>query len=84
LSRRTKTLNRFLSKPSDFTWQELARLLSGFGYVLAKPGRTGGSRVKFTHEMLPPIILHRPHPSPVLRKYQLDQIEEILKREGLI
>ncbi len=84
LSKRTKIINRFLSRPSDFTWQELVTLLSGFGYTLAKGGKTGGSRVKFIHETLPPIILHKPHPTPVLKRYQLEQIEDTLKGEGLI
>lgn len=84
LSRRKKIIDRFLSRPSDFTWQELVNLLSGFGYNLAKAGKTGGSRVKFMHETLPPIILHKPHPTPVLKKYQLEQIEETLRAEGLI
>jgi hypothetical protein len=59
-------------------------MLKGFEYTLAKSGKTGGSRVKFIHEMLPPIILHKPHPTPLLKKYQLEQIEETLRREGLI
>ena len=84
LSRRKKIIDRFLSRPSDFTWQELVNLLTGFGYKLAKAGKTGGSRVKFMHETLPPIILHKPHPTPVLKKYQLEQIEETLRAEGLI
>jgi hypothetical protein len=58
--------------------------LTGFGYILAKSGETGGSRVKFIHEKLPPIILHKPHPTPVLKKYQLEQIEKTLRGEGLI
>jgi hypothetical protein len=36
------------------------------------------------HETLPPVILHKPHPTPVLKKYQLEQIEETLRAEGLI
>jgi len=59
-------------------------MLNGFGYTLAKSVKTGGSRVKFVHETLPPIILHKPHPTPVLKKYQLEQIEETLKAEELI
>ncbi|HLE81595.1 MAG TPA: type II toxin-antitoxin system HicA family toxin [Dehalococcoidia bacterium] len=84
MSRRRKILDRFLSSPNDFTWQELVSLLSEFRYVQAKAGKTGGSRVKFIHETLPPIILHRPHPTPVLKRYQLEQIEETLREEGLI
>ncbi|MCJ7483861.1 MAG: type II toxin-antitoxin system HicA family toxin [Thermodesulfovibrionales bacterium] len=59
-------------------------MLNGFGYTLAKSCKPGGSRVTFIHEMLPPIILHKPHPTPVLKKYQLEQIEETLRGEGLI
>jgi hypothetical protein len=59
-------------------------MLHRFGYTLAKSGKTGGSRVKFIHETLPPIILHKLHPTLVLKKYQLEQIEETFKKEGLI
>jgi hypothetical protein len=59
-------------------------MLKGFGYTLAKSGKTGGSRVKFIHETLPPIILHKPHPTRILKKYQVEQIEETLRGEGLI
>jgi hypothetical protein len=58
--------------------------LSGFGYILIKSGKTGGSRVKFIHKNLPLTILHKPHPTKVLKKYQLEQIEETLREEGLI
>ncbi|NMC39824.1 MAG: type II toxin-antitoxin system HicA family toxin, partial [Bacteroidales bacterium] len=52
-------------------------LLAGFGYVLVTAGKTGGSRVRFIHEALDTIILHRPHPTPVLKRYQFKQLEEI-------
>ena len=35
--------------------------------------------MKFLHLTLPPISLHKPHPTPVLKRYQLEQIAEILK-----
>jgi hypothetical protein len=84
MTKRDKMLRRFQSKPRDFTWAELVGLLEGFGYRTASSGKTGGSRVRFVHESYPPIILHRPHPSPSLKRYQLDQVEELLKSEGLI
>jgi len=84
MTRRDKILQRFLLKPRDFTWDELVKMLAGFGYELLKSGKTGGSRVKFVHETLPPIFLHRPHPAKVLKHYQIEQIEELLKNEGLI
>lgn len=84
MTKRQKVIERFEAMPADFTWQELETMLSGFGYTQLKAGKTGGSRVKFMHETLPPIILHKPHPKPVLKRYQLEQIEETLRNEGLI
>jgi len=45
---------------------------------LSNPG------VRFVHADHPPIGLQRPHPRPVLKRYQVEQIEEVLKGEGLI
>jgi hypothetical protein len=47
MSRQEKLLNRFLSVPSDFTWEELIKILTGFGYLELKAGKTGGSRRRF-------------------------------------
>lgn len=60
------------------------RLLNGIGYQLVSSGKTGGSRARFVHEKHPPIILHKPHPHPILKRYQLESIFELLKREGLL
>lgn len=84
MAKRDKLINRFLTKPTDFTWQELEKLLSGFGYQLMHAGKTGGSRVRFIHQTHPPIILHKPHPKPVLKRYQLEDILGLLKQEGLL
>jgi len=61
---------------------DLKNLLAGFGYELAAGGRTGGSRVRFLHPERPPISMHKPHPTPVLKRYQIEQILEFLKKEG--
>lgn len=84
MSRKSKLVKRFLSTPKDFTWQELISLLSSFGYELQATGKTGGSRVRFIHKRLPPIILHKPHPAKILKRYQIQQIIEIFKNEGLL
>jgi hypothetical protein len=84
MSRREKLRGRFKSMPKDFSWEELEVLLDGFGYVQEKGGKTGGSRVRFAHDDLPPIILHKPHPSTILKGYQMKQILEFLNEEGLL
>ena len=84
MSKREKLVQRFLSMPRDFTWQELVAMLAGFGYELSYSGATSGSRVKFLHNTLPPIILHKPHPTPALKRYQMEQVAETLRKEELL
>ncbi|MBI5196008.1 MAG: type II toxin-antitoxin system HicA family toxin [Nitrospirae bacterium] len=85
MSKAEKLLKRFLSKPKDFTFDELARLLQGFGYEEVKMGKTSGSRVAFINYETKHIIrLHKPHPRPELKRYQLDNVEDELKNKGII
>ena len=58
--------------PSDFH-SEVVRLLGYFGYKEVKSGR--GSRVKFVSKDRDIIILHKPHPSGIMKHYQLKQIK---------
>ncbi|HAK87772.1 MAG: hexulose-6-phosphate isomerase [Nitrospirae bacterium GWC2_46_6] len=85
MSKTEKLLQRFLLKPKDFTFEELGKLLKGFGYEEAKTGRASGSRVAFINRKTKSIIrLHRPHPSPELKRYQLDDVEEALRKVEVI
>jgi hypothetical protein len=84
MSRNEKLLKRLKDRPVDFTWNELTRLLNGFGYQLNKKGKTGGSRRRFIHPTNPLICLHEPHPQKVLKRYQIDQIIEMLMEESLL
>jgi len=60
-------------------------LLSGFGYLQIAFGKTSGSRVAFINEQTSHIIrLHKPHPSNILKNYQIEQIIEELIRTGVI
>lgn len=79
-----KLRKRFLSKPKDFTWDELKVLLMGFGYKEFNSGKTSGSRVRFIHDNYGDIMLHKPHPNPELKSYIMKQITEQLKKEGLL
>jgi hypothetical protein len=84
MSRQKKLISRLLAKPSDFNWSELTKLLAGFGYHETNMGKTSGSRVRFIKIDCPPIILHKPHPTPNLKRYQLENIIKFLKQEELI
>jgi hypothetical protein len=77
-----KLLKRFLLKPKDFTYDELKRLLSAFGY---NEEQGADSRVVFKNERLQnKIKLHKPHPGNILKKYQLDLIIEELQKLKLL
>lgn len=84
VSKKDKLLKRLLDRPKDFTWSELLKLLESFGYNLSNAGKAGGSRVRFLHPKHPPIVLHKPHPSPELKRYQINDIIKMLKQEGFI
>ena len=85
MSRFEKLLKRFLSKPKDFSYDELTRLLASLGYEKVGTGKTAGSRGAFVNPETRHIIkLHRPHPRPELKRYQLDDIEETLRNKGVI
>jgi len=80
MSKSEKLITRFLSFPKDFTYNELRMLLLAFGY---KEIQGTGARVCFVNENHK-IKLHKPHPSNVLRRYQLNLIAKELTNKGLI
>ena len=84
MTKRDKLISRFLSMPSDFTWNELVKVMNSFGYQQISGGKTGGLRVRFIHAKHPPATLHKPHPRPILKRYQLEDIIDLLTTEGLL
>ncbi len=79
-----KLLNRFNTFPSDFTWEEMSRLLSSLGYQPYNKGKTSGSRVIFRGQDKTPIMLHKPHPGNIIKGYVLRQVYNYLKNDNLI
>ena len=77
-----KLRNRFLSRPKDFTWVELSRLLIDLGYKETQAGKTSGSRVRFVHPEHSPICLHKPHPRPIVKEYVIKLVLDALKARG--
>ncbi|MDB5210604.1 MAG: hypothetical protein JWQ30_1431, partial [Sediminibacterium sp.] len=69
-----KLINKLVSNPKDFTWDELTTVLAHFGYVELNKGKTGGSRRKFADEHNHIINLHKPHPKQILKSYQIKQV----------
>jgi hypothetical protein len=82
MTKAEKLLNRFLSRPKDFTYSELLSLLKSFGF---KEQQGSGSRVVFSNERIKHNIkLHKPHPGNILKRYQIDLIIQELKSNGLL
>ena len=83
MSKKDKLINRLLSRPNDFTFDEMVPLLSYFEYKLKQSGT--GSGVKFINENTNEVInFHKPHPNGVLKRYVLDQVIEKLRKDGLL
>ena len=82
MSKHEKALQRLLSNPTDFTWAELKSLMEILKYELKK---TGGSGRKFIHSSTcATLFMHEPHPSKVLKAYQVKEVIRFLKQEGHI
>ncbi len=84
MSQTEKLIRRLLSIPKDFTWEELTKILTHFGYFEHKKGKTGGSRRKFVDSNKNVIILHKPHPGNIIKEYAIKQVIAQLKEKGLI
>ena len=84
MSSKGKLIARFLTFPSDFTFDELERLLTAFGYVKSNKGKTSGSRVIFKDKDGHPIMLHKPHPGNIVKQYAVRQVLEELQSKGLL
>ena len=63
MSKSEKLIERFKNMPTDFTFDEMVKLLSIFGYEMETKGKTSGSRVEFHHDEYQAIMFHKPHPS---------------------
>ncbi len=71
--------------PADFTFDELRRVLKEFGYEEAKTGKTSGSRVAFYNSDLDDMIkFHKPHPSSIMKRCYLREIERQLRDKGVL
>ncbi|WP_078125748.1 type II toxin-antitoxin system HicA family toxin [Leptospira alexanderi] len=85
MSKGQKLIQRFIGKPKDFSYDELRKLLSSYGYKEDNSGKSSGSRVVWVNFETKHIIrLHKPHPKNILKSYQISQILEELKSEGYI
>ena len=84
MGQKEKLIEKLKARPKTFSFDDAESLLRHFSYRRSNKGKTSGSRVIFISEEHPPIMLHKPHPRKELLEYQIKQLTEILKEEGLI
>ncbi len=82
MSKLDKLIARFLTKPKDLSWDELVSVLGYYGYTEIPAGKTGGSRRKFSDADKVIISLHKPHPTPIVKSYVIEQVLDHLKEKG--
>ena len=77
-----KAIERLLAKPVDYTWDELLSLMIALGYELRTSG--GSGRKFFDPATKALLFLHEPHPSKILKAYQIRAAIQFLRKERRI
>ena len=80
MSKLQKAIQRLLSKPADYTWDELLSLMTALGFELRSAG--GSSRKLYDPSTKALFFLHEPHPSKILKAYQVRAAIQFLRNEG--
>ena len=79
MSQIEKLVNRFQTKPKDFSWDELTKILAHYGFEEVSTGKTSGSRRAFINRDTKQVIrLHKPHPGNVVKQYVINDVIEQL------
>lgn len=80
-----KLIERFLTLPKNFTYDEVKRLFGLFGYSESSKGSTSGSRVEFvSKDHTNSYIMHKPHPSNIIKEYVMKQLLIYIRENKLI
>lgn len=83
MSKKDKLLEKLLSNPKDFTFDDSKTLLEALGYTMSNAGKTSGSRVKFVKGTRI-FLQHKPHPRNTLLEYQVKRIITELQEGNLL
>lgn len=85
MNRRSKLLKRFRALPRDFTFEEMVAVFKGCGFTLSNKGATSGSRIEFiNYNDGNSYIMHKPHPSNIIKSYVMRQVYNYLEVNGYI
>jgi hypothetical protein len=85
VSKLQKILDWIINSSGTIIYSELSYVLSKFGYLEIKTGKTSGSRVAFYNKSKKLLIrLHKPHPSNELKDYQVKLIRSHFEQNKLL
>lgn len=84
MSKIEKSIKKLKSKPKDLTYDEIKYILNNLGFIEYNKGKTSGSRVEFKDKYERKIVLHKPHPSNIIKLYKIIQIINELEEWRLI
>ena len=85
MNKKDKLLKRFYGLPKDFTFDEITNVFSIYGFHQENKGATSGSRVEFVNNKDGnSYIMHKPHPSNIIKGYVMRQVLTFLKVNGYI
>ena len=74
MGKEEKMVKRLLTIPSDYSYDEAKTLANRFGYVECNKGSTSGSRILLYRETdNRKILLHKLHPSNIMKQYAVRQ-----------
>ena len=83
MSTKDKLLQRLLTRPKDFTVNELDTLLQAHNCIKLNSGKTSGSKIQYTH--VPTgrdLCIHSPHPGKELKPYVISLVIKFLEETG--
>ncbi len=83
MTKKEKLIKRFKSFPRNFTFDELVKLFTVYGFTLNSS--YAGSRVKFENkEHNLQYRVHKPHPDNIVKMYVLKQVYNFLRTNKFI
>ena len=85
MNKKEKLVKRFRTLPKDFTFEEVVTLFQIYGFSLENKGSTSGSRIKFYNKHDEnAFIMHKPHPSNIIKGYMMRDILNYLLHNNYI
>ena len=85
MTKKDKLLKRLCTSPKDFTFEEMIAVFKCCGFELNNKGATSGSRIEFVNsEKELSYIMHKPHPSNIIKGYMMKQVISFPKRNGFL